>query len=542
MAHNKSFSTQNLVNTFPTWSNIRMDEQSLGFQFVNSFGSHFDKIYKLQADISENLFINTSKIDDIDVYYEFKLPGTYEFVKEDDDDTEFLYTVPVVSGVIGSNYYNVSVSEKNDVETFWYNIAPTRLSLETTSNQSHILASGYVDQSPFSIVLSSGIIEVPNKLTISFSGGTSYLKLTENNVENVGQIFIEGETRQGLPVTERIVFLMDDTKTTNNDFSYIVSSGIKIYGIDDAAATYFTITSARFNQQDYKTAYDLYSSKYINQTEAYWALGSGLDTNIKTLDLKTHIVEDLELRLQGFVDRDIILQQELLDLADNNIVPNDLCVQDKSDLIWIVDNSKLYLYEATLPYPDTSGLLGKQYDASSIIETNKNYIVLNDEIEIDYIWKNANTGFIAHRVYAEKPDGNKYNIVNGVFDTYDTSNNSWVYGEPTTRHIRARDTFVLDQRGDYIFTLEVKYTDETTSIDKRIVSVVYKNPIAEFNLSEININENIIGVDIDSEGKLWVLGVSGTRYEINRHYDKMMVNFSKKILYFREPYDSVRVY
>ena len=96
----KSRSVQSIVNAFPEWSNVRSDEQSIGFQLLNTTGKTLDYLYKQLNKVNSNFFLNTAAISDIDLYYKLQLPMEYEFTKEDDDNTEFFYLAPTVSGYV----------------------------------------------------------------------------------------------------------------------------------------------------------------------------------------------------------------------------------------------------------------------------------------------------------------------------------------------------------------------------------------------------------------------------------------------------------
>jgi len=208
-----------------------------------------------------------------------------------------------------------------------------------------------------------------------------------------------------------------------------------------------------------------------------------------------------------------------------------MTVQSRSDNLWVVDNTKLYLYSADFPYFDNSQLIDKEYDAHSVIEfTNGPYTIKGDDIEVNYIWRRPIQGMVKHRVSVTKPDGTQKSIENGVEVAYHTDGTSWVFGEPKKRMIRASDIFTLDQYGEYIYQLEVMYADETTSVDTRIMHVVSQNAKAEFDLSALGIPNSIVGVDFDSEHKLWVLDTAGGKYEVNKHYDVMLIDFNKKII------------
>jgi len=535
----KGLSTQGIVNTFPPWSNIRLDEQSLGFQLLNRPGVLLDDLRKQIERIGANYFLPTSIVSDIDLYYRFKLPKTYQFT-EDDDASEMLFTAPTVSGMLDGTSYDVTIATDNSVEQFWYHTVPDRLSLETTVTGAHLLASGQASSSPFDPLTPSGLLHLDNYLWVTASGGTTYFGFDEN-LPRRGIVHITGTTRAGENVTEEIPFVHDEIKHTVRDYHTI--DEVKVYGIEEAADTYIEVSSANFNAIDYASAYQLAANSDGNAMPLFWTLGKGLFTGQYSLDLLKYNANELDLRLDGWIDKSTLLSIELLDTNSENIVPEDLAVEPWSDNIWVVSSGNLYLYSADLPYPETIALISKDYEANCVIEPSSNTVLMSGQIELDYHWRRPVIGVVAHRVWVEKPDGNKYSIEEGLETTYHTDRTSWTFGEPINRNLRAGDIFTLGQRGNHIYSLETSYTDESSSIDQRIVSVVYKQPTAEFSLTGIIPDNNkIVGVDFDSENKLWVLDDTGDKHQINCHYDVMLADINKKILYFRENYDQVRVY
>jgi hypothetical protein len=144
-----------------------------------------------------------------------------------------------------------------------------------------------------------------------------------------------------------------------------------------------------------------------------------------------------------------------------------------------------------------------------------------------------------------KPDGTKKTIdENGLEATYITGSDSWQGGPiMINRNIQDPSEFTLTEAGDYTYCLEVGYVDGTSSVDKKIVSVQTKQARAQFPLTEVIGDwRPIVGVDVDSEYKIWVRNANDWRYQINLHYDNMLIDWKRKIIYFHEPYDQVRVF
>ena len=538
----KAISTQNLVNAFPSWSNIRQDEQSLGFQFLNTVGIQMDDMRQQLEILSDNFFLSTARVSDIDLYYYFKLPGNFEFSKEDSDTSALIYTPPTVSGLdANGSFYEVSIAEDNDVESFWYKTSPSRISLGEVVSGAHLLASGYVSESPFEILTPSGLLHIDNKITVKVSGGTTFIQSLENGTASVGIVQLQGQTRLGQDITEEITFLQDGTKQSQHDFDSL--EAVRAYNISSPESSFVTVTSAMFNQDDYSVAFpDLARNQNRNQEPLFWSLSSGNTSGQYVLNLLHYDIDDQLIRIAGFSDKSSVLQTELLNSNLDNIHPLDLAVEPHSNNLWIITSSGLYLYDDSLPYPETTQLDQKDYNSPSVIEPSSLYVIKGETIQLDYVWRRPVETFVKHRAWVQKPDGTQYSLEDGVEVAYHTGDSSWIFGEPRKREIRASELYTLDQRGDYLYTLEVLYGNGTTSIDQRIVSVVYKTPKAEYDLSSLEIDNNITGIDIDSEYKIWISNDLDGKFEIKRHYDTMIIDFRKKIIYFVEPFEQIRIY
>jgi len=539
----KGRSTQSLANTFPTWANLRVDEQSLGFQFLNSVGKHLDDLRKQLRHVEDNFYLPSSIISDIDVYYRHQLPRTWDFTKQDDDDTEFVFTAPTVSGYYGTSIAQVQLAVDNDIESFWYTLNPDRLTLETTMSGNHVLASGSFLNVLFSPSPEmSGLLYSPNRLYVTVDSGVNFVGLDDGQRMRRVVVQIEGLTREGGEVTEEMIFVHNDTRQTYHDFKYVADNGMRAFGALVPENTSIRFKCANFNAEDYPVHYELDSTPYGDDMPLFWALGSGVTNATRTLDLKKYDIDDLGLRMEGFTTKHTIIQQELLDPAGSSITPLDLAVEPYSNRLWVATSGMVYIYSSALSYPNTSQLMGKNYNALSVIELNTYYAVINEEVELNYVWRRPTTGLVAHRVWVEKPDGVKKSLEDGVEVTYHVDPTSWIYGEPQRRRIRPTEFYTLDQYGDWIFSMEVTYTDETTSIDRRIVSVLSQCASAEYNLTSLGLNSPILGIDFDSEDKLWVTDNDGMKHQLDRHWDCMLVDFDKRTLYFREGYDRVRVF
>ncbi len=541
MSQRKAQLTQRLVNAFPEWADIRTDEQSLGFQYVNfAVGQHLDELNKQLIRTGNNQFLGTATITDPDVFYSLRLPGSYEFQKSDEDETELLYDTPVVTGMIDATTYDVSLAEGNNIRGFWLEAVPSRVELGATHSGVHILMSGTVDRSPFLPLNTTGVTHTANHLSITISGGTNYIDIDGTGNVLRGLVQLDGETREGQFLTEELFFIQDDTKKTQHDFVSV--SGLRMYGIDEPNLAYVTVKSADFNAFCRPTAFQELDYAVSNEPmPTFWKLEWAPTLAKKCLSYQKYDAEQWDLRMAGFIDRSSLVDIELLNTSGTAITPIDIAVEPNSDRLWVVDTNTLYCFDAYLPYPNLSVLTERHYDAASKIEPSSYYVLRGDDVELDYIWRRPTVGIVKHRAWVQKPDGNKYTLLSGVEGTYDTGVDSWVWGEPLNRQLRTSEIYTLNQLGEYIYSLEVYYTDDTTSIDQRVVMVPSKTALAQFALSSIGFYRPITGIDIDSECKIWVLNDQDGKHEVIPHWDLMIIDYKNKVVYFREGYDSIRI-
>ena len=538
----KALSTQSIVNAFPDWADIRMNEQSLGYQFVNhGIGNNLDYLLKQLQKIKANYYLPTADISDIDVYYRFDLPDSYVFTKEDNDDTELLFTLPTVSGLLNNVLYPVSGVDKNNIENFWYNATPNRISLGTTASGGFLVASGFMFQSPLRSLLTTQEIDVPGRLMVTVSGGILYFGEDNNGYTYRTVVRIEGEDRAGGLIKEELYPVYDEVLMTQHEYKSV--SGVYGYGSNDI---HIKVHSASFNQPDLPAVYPgIKETDFAEDMPMFWAVGSGnAQASGHLLQIKKYDADDIQFRLNGYSGKHAFMEYELLTTAgDAPVLANDVSPEPFSDNVWVVDSGTLYVYDADMYYPSTDMFEKRTYDAAATLIMDCPWLTLGHSVQIDYFWRRPTQGMTAHRVWVEKPDGTKKSIENGSEVTYYTDATSWVVGQPRFRKLRPTDVFTLDQRGDYIYSLETTYVDGTRSLDQKIVSVLSKTAKAQFGLASIiGTHNQIIGLHIDSEYKIWVLDSAGKKYEVIPHYDNMLVDFSKKRIYLRENYDQVRVY
>ena len=536
----RGWSTQGIVNIYPPWSNIRNDHQSLGQQLLNPIGTQLDDLRKQIQRAKANYYLSTSVASDIDVYYKFQLPRTFSFVMKN-NPTELDFHTPIVRAWADDVEYNITLAENNDIEEFWNHAIPSRISLSETvsgSIDSHLVA---IDTClNFDLPIANPTLTIPNQLTITVSGANQCLQ-NINGIASVASVQIKGQDINYRDLVEEIIFIHDDTINTVNRF--ITVSGVKAHGFKELADTNITVTSNRlgrpYEDNLHKTAYDLsYSSRSSEDIPSYWTL-----TSNDSLSLYQYDVDSLDLRIDGWVSRSELLSMQMLDINSNPITNAvDMSIEPWSDRVWVVDSGVLYLFNDEIPYENMKLLEGKNYDSPAVLDIFPTWVTSGEDIEVNYVWRRRSVGFQAQRAWVEKPDGTKYSLEDGSEVTYHTDDSSWYLGEPARKKIRDSEFYTLDQPGFYVFTLESKLTNGVKYTDKRIVNVATKTAAAQFALGNvIGSYAEIVGVDVDSDMNLWVVDSDWNYHKIEMRYDNMIIDIEKKIVYFRDQYDRVRV-
>ena len=532
--------TQRMANEFPEWSRVRTDEQSLGYQLLNIFGNRIEDTDRQLVNIGKNHYISTVNLDEIDSIFQYQLPGNFEFTLDETDTSNIIQITPFVGGEISGDWYDtdglvgptiiLNIATDNDIETFWYNSIPSRLAIDETVTSTHeVLATAQLAGTPLT---EFNLPHTPGILYITIDGGDTFLATVRNQLAR-GLVVIAGLSRKGTEDEETLVFLANETKPTTKEWQEVTS--VKVYGIDPNTAT-ISISSANFNNGPYLDFYNLDHGVSGNKVDTFWDIGE-TENGTHTLDMVRFNTEDPRTLLLGFTAKQTVRQTELLNEEGEVIVPLDTAIQPFSNRFWACSATQLYLFDMDLTRPNMKLMKKKEYDSFSIMEFDSYYKVLNDEVDISYRLIRPIKEISRHKVNVKKPDGVSVGILEGV-EVLITSD-YWVEGAVSVRELRPSHTLTLNQRGTYLFTMEVEYLDGTTNIDQRVVLVDSKEALASFSLT--GLGANAAGLYFDSDQKLQILDSNGNKHKLTFATDVMLIDYEQKIIFFHEEYDNVSV-
>jgi hypothetical protein len=536
----KSRSTQELQTFFPSWSEIRNNIQSLGAQFFNTIAKPMDKMDKYLYKMKKNAYLSTVNLDEVDWVYRVSLPTTYSFTLDTTDQLIPVYSAPTVEATVNNNTFNgnvtVTLADENSLENMWYNAVPDRGDLQeiisVASGEDQLLhwpATSF----PYSGLLTHHLSD-GGKLWIESTSGTQYVSLNDDGLYDRGTIIIRGMTRKDTYESETLIFPWDMKQQTAKEWKKITD--IETYNLEDEVS--IEIRSADFDWGSYWSFYNLRWSNLDTKIDEFWNLGT-IDTG-STLDLIGYISDEWQDLMLGLSGKEVKDQWELIDIDLSSIDAIDMAIQPFTDRAWVVDTSSgLHCFSVEETMVSGIDFLARKSSGSNVkIEILDEYYVIGDTISFSPLHARPIAEIDKYRVWYETPDGTKYGVLDGSAVSY--SSDFWVYpGGTITRELGSAISITASDRGEYKIALEAVYPDGTTHVDRVVVPVKYKQPLSTIDITS-HISGSIVGVDFDSDQYLWVK-TSVAYYRFSLHSDLMIIDYSDKIIYFREDYTSVDI-
>ena len=150
----RSYLTQDMANDFPPWMAIRYNPKSVGQQLLASEAILMEW---LQNDLEYNIrskFLMTSPLEDIDVLYSIKIPGTVNLL---DATASGIRCIAAPDGYQLNGGNQINVQEVVLLEDFYYNMLPTRM--EITSSGTY---EGTINNTSWNVI-PSGILDKGQK-------------------------------------------------------------------------------------------------------------------------------------------------------------------------------------------------------------------------------------------------------------------------------------------------------------------------------------------------------------------------------------------
>lgn len=533
---NKSYTGRRLANTFPQDTAIRLDTESVGQRFFHAIGTPMDKMDKELFHQRANQYPSTFNVDEVAVLHRVDLPVDFSFSYLTDDPVNIQYEFPSVDGLFindtVSGWFTISGVNSNTLEEFWYETAPTRATLDTTSTNAHTLVSP-VDITTFPKTTVSDP-HLPGHLIIDVDAAGNSLVNTDNEFVRRGKVTVIGTTRKDTEESETIVFPWTMKQKTLQQWKEIE----KIEAYDFPSGVMIGVYSGDFANGPYWDAYNLGYSEYRNKVDIFWDVG--VVGTVPTLDKVGHISDEWKVLITGNDQKEVKRSWETLDQGGATVSGVDLAVQPFSTWAWVVDaNNQLYCYDLAETIADRIDLIGDRTSGSHVkLDFEAKHVVMGETIKFYPYYERPLVEVDKYRLWYETPSGDQYGLLSGT--PVSISSNFWTRGsEIIDRRLEGVTSVTATERGDWLFVVEVVYNDGVEHTYKALVTVDYKTPVTQIDLSSM-IASTIDGIDFDSDQRIWVRSGS-TYYRLNLHADKMLIDYTNKVIYFREDYREVDV-
>jgi hypothetical protein len=539
--------TQELVNIYPEWSDIRSNDQSVGFQLFNALAPTLADIDNELYKMGKNQYLSTLNLDEPDLSYTVNLPKDFIFTSSGSDFSNPQYTPPTVIGTTEESLtVTVTEPETNDILGFWYNAFPDRTTIgNTLETIDYSLLSQTASLFPYTSTLTHHLSSITGggKLWIETTGGFSYI--TTDTVSNTllrATIVITGTTRKGTVESETLIFAWDEKRQTQKEWRYITD--VQVFNFESTVTV--TITSGDFNNGPFLSFFNLRYSPNRRKIDEFWQLNeltNGVYPTGTSLALVGYITDEWEQLVGGFSSKEVKEEWELLTSTNQSILSVDMKIQPFTDrTVVLAADKQLYYFNIEETSTDNIQLLkGRTFGPDVLIDMPIRRVLLGEEVVFTIVHQRILQEISSYRVWYQDPTGHKSGLLNGISVSFSSD---FTIQNPTLQRLVQNETYITTSiRGDYLLVLEVTFLDGTTQTDKVIFSTNQKTPLATIDLSTL-ITEEVVGIDFDSDQKLWVL-VNGTYgkkyYQLDFHYDIMLVDYTNKVIYFREKYTNVDI-
>lgn len=474
-------------------------------------------------------YVATANADEIDLVYKARIPKTFSFTKNAVDTLLESPSTPVATGTIGDTEYAVSLAENNKLESFWSKAYPTRVSYSNiTKSLVEVLESTYAEDLPSATFTKPA---TASRLYVTLTGAVTLLDLSRDVVR--GQIVVKGYTQSDVLEEERLIFITNCTQTTLKRFKEVTE--VRAYGIDPVDSAYVSITngeSLERHMEQFGLYVDTLNNRILNYRLGSQSWGS-------TLVREALEAGNIMLVNQGYSSYEAIQEIELLSTGGVNVQGIDGALQPFKERFFVVDSTKLYIFDTFTEYPDIRELEKKTIDAGVVIQSDWWHYYRGETISLYTERRNFNKKIIRLRWHVTKPNGTKV-AIDPDGTEYAVKGADWILNpfRATVRFGSHKMEYTLAQRGTYIFELETEFEDGSKEIDIKPVLVDSLTAQTEFTLPAALSNPD--GVFFDADQRFWIIKGS-TAYRLDLHYDIMLIDFERNLALFRESYDSVRI-
>ena len=164
------------------------------------------------------------------------------------------------------------------------------------------------------------------------------------------------------------------------------------------------------------------------------------------------------------------------------------------------------------------------------------------EVEVAGIQSSVGKTITRYRFKIRYPDGTVW-YINPADGSLSASNTEHIIvtSQNDLQIITEGFIVTLPELGDYIISVDASYNDGTTSIDSKIVRVMYKGALAKYKLERLLFDAEPVNLVRDFDGAIKLYDSAGFLHSLVLSKDNMLIDYQNGILYFNEEYDEVDV-
>ena len=127
----RSSTTQQITNEMPPWMHMRENQRSIGQQFISPSALELKRIENTLNDTMKSKFIDTARLDEVDILYRVKLPSNLNLTNA---SASGVRCIAAPSGCSPSGVSQIWVQELSSLKDFYYDCLPTRIEIESSGN------------------------------------------------------------------------------------------------------------------------------------------------------------------------------------------------------------------------------------------------------------------------------------------------------------------------------------------------------------------------------------------------------------------------
>lgn len=465
--YNYSSFTQLLANAYPLASDARFNQYSTFQQLLNPLANDLEDLSRQTTNIVESYIPLEADTSTLDIINYIDVPNTYTFKKIRSGASREVYISPIVFGLEGTEKLPITLSPENNLEKLNL-VVPNRISLEKKDKETNLLFYSQFTSVPLDLDLS---FSTPQSLGINITSGSNFIYKDYLQRQKFFSLVIEGYDFNFKPLKERILIVRNGFYETKNRFTKVIkitSSNLSQENVGYVGLYLYKPVFSRLQEREYfvrNIVSDvLKSTIWEHTTNGY---GSVLLQKVFPDDS----LEEVNLDTVGAF--------ELLDENNISVSAIDFATDIYSPYLYVVDAENLYIYHKNENYNFLAKYLDKSAEPSHSVF-----------IEDPTLYRELET---SGKVFTLTP----YTISGKDFKSYtlkifsDSSNFEYVQrdgslsGDFYTFTSLEQLDIILDTCGFYLLEIETILEDNSISIDKKLLSVPFKKPLARFNLTEL---------------------------------------------------------